>query len=122
MSEVDVGSVADFPDGSHRILAIGEFEVGIFRRGAKFIAYENVCPHHGGPVCQGKIINRVEEDLRADKTSNGLRFSKDENIICPWHGYEFNLMTGVHPGDPNVRLTPVAVDVRADRLYVTLAD
>lgn len=122
MSEVEVGSVAEFPDGSHRVLAIGDFEVGIFRRGEKFIAYENVCPHFGGPVCQGKLINRVEEELRADRTSKGLRFSSDENIICPWHGYEFNLLTGCHPGNPDIRLTPVAVDVRGDRLYLTLAD
>ena len=118
MSEIMVGASSDFADGDYRVLDLGALEIGIFRQGDRFVAYENKCPHYGGPVCQGKIFNRVEEVIAPDQTSRGLRFAGERHIVCPWHGYEFNIDTGRHPGDPRVRLKPVPVSVCDDRLYV----
>jgi nitrite reductase (NADH) small subunit len=84
MEEVAVGQLADIADGDYRIFALEKIEVGIFRTGSKVLAYENVCPHAGGPVCQGKIFKRVEEVIAPDKTSAGLRFGKQRHIVCPW--------------------------------------
>ena len=120
MQEVEIGKLADIVDGDYRIFAVDKLEVGIFRTGTKVIAYENVCPHAGGPVCQGKIIPRVEEVITPDKKSAGLRFGKSRHIVCPWHGYEFDLATGCHPGDPSMRLTPVPVAVRNGHIYVSI--
>lgn len=120
MSEIVIGAFSEFADGDYRVLAVGDIEVGVFRRGARLVAYENRCPHYGGPVCQGKIFNRVEEILMPDQTSQGLRFTKDQHVVCPWHGYEFNLDTGHHPGDRNVRLRPFPVRVEDDRVYVSI--
>ncbi len=108
-----VGEFSEFADGSYRVLKVDSFEFGIFRQGDRLIAYENHCPHDGGPVCQGKVIPRVEEELAPDQTSRGLRFSKKQNIVCPWHGWEFDIETGRHCGDPKYRLRPV--DVRVQR-------
>ncbi|HEV2955854.1 MAG TPA: Rieske 2Fe-2S domain-containing protein, partial [Xanthobacteraceae bacterium] len=91
--------------------------------GDKILAYENVCPHAGGPVCQGQIYHKVEEALTPDMRSAGLHFSQTKrHIVCPWHGFEFNLETGCHPGDPSVRLTPVKVAVRGGQIYVGVAE
>ena len=118
MGEVSVAKLTDIADGDYRIFAFDNIEVGIFRAGSKVLAYENVCPHAGGPVCQGKIFNQVEEALTPDKKSAGLRFSKRRHIVCPWHGYEYDLETGCHPGDPTVRLTAVKVEVRGGQIYI----
>jgi nitrite reductase (NADH) small subunit len=120
MDEVAVGKLSDLPDGDHRIFSLDTIEVGIFRLGDRLVAYENVCPHAGGPVCQGKIFNRVEEVLTPDMKSKGLRFAKQRHVVCPWHGYEFDLETGCHPGDARVRLTPIPVDVRNGEIYLRL--
>jgi nitrite reductase/ring-hydroxylating ferredoxin subunit len=117
MSETMVGTCSELADGDYRIVAVGELEVGIFRLGERFVAYENRCPHHGGPVCQGKLFNRIEEIIMPDQTSRGLRFTKDRHVVCPWHGYEFNLDTGHHPGDPRVRLRAIPVRVSDDRSH-----
>jgi nitrite reductase (NADH) small subunit len=120
-NEIAVGAFSEIADGDYRIFAIDEgTEVGIFRIGDRVVAYENVCPHAGGPVCQGRIFNRVEELLTPDMKSLGLRYSTRRNIVCPWHGYEFDIETGCHPGDRKVQLTPVEVDVRDGQIYVTL--
>ena len=67
MTEIMVGASSELADGDYRIVAVGELEVGIFRLGERFVAYENRCPHHGGPVCQGKLFNRVEEIIMPDR-------------------------------------------------------
>ena len=118
MPEVAVGHLDELADGDHKVFAIDAFEVGVFRIGDKLVAYRNNCPHAGGPVCQGKIFHQIEEALTPDMRSAGLRHSKRRIVVCPWHGYEFDIETGRHPGDPNVRLTPVKVAVRGGEIFV----
>lgn len=122
MDEVAIAKLNDIPDGDYRVFALEELEVGIFRNGSKVLAYENVCPHAGGPVCQGKIFNKVEEVITPAQKSAGLRFGKARHIVCPWHGYEFDLATGCHPGDSTLRLTPVKVAVREGQIYVSVPE
>ena len=118
MSKVLVGELAAIADGDHRVYRVGTFEVGIFRRGDRIFAWENRCPHAGGPVCQGKIYRKVEEVLAADRKSLGLRFGSTSQIVCPWHGFEFDIATGRHPGDARFRLKPVDASVRDGNIYV----
>ena len=122
MAEVEIGALGDFTEDNHRIVEIDDLEIGVFRIGAKVIAYKNECPHYGGPVCQGKIFNQTEELLGPDQTSVGLRFSSTRNIVCPWHGYEFNIETGCHPGDASVKLDAIPVTVRDGRIYLQVPD
>jgi nitrite reductase/ring-hydroxylating ferredoxin subunit len=122
MSEVAVGALSDIADGDHRVFAVDELEVGIFRSGETIVAYENLCPHAGGPVCQGKIFNKVEEVITPDQKSAGLHFGKARHIVCPWHGYEFDLETGRHPGFSTMRLKRVKVAVRDGRIYVSVPE
>lgn len=122
MAEIEIGSLADFGDGTHRVLDIGGVEIGVFCLGEKLVAYKNECPHYGGPVCQGRIFRQTEERLGPDQTSRGLCFSSARNIVCPWHGYEFNVETGCHPGDSRLRLEPVGVSVRDARVYLQVPD
>ena len=63
MNEIMVGELSEFTEGGYRVLRVDDFEFGIFRQGDRLLAYENHCPHDGGPVCQGKVIPRVEEEL-----------------------------------------------------------
>jgi len=123
MQSVMIGKAAAFPNPGRRVVEVEGVAVGVFCRNGKFTAFENVCPHMGGPVCQGKIIARVEERIGEDKTSLGLAFSKDHtNVACPWHGYEFDIATGRHQGNPRLRLRPVTIEVVDGDLLLTLPD
>jgi nitrite reductase/ring-hydroxylating ferredoxin subunit len=123
MREIAIGKVAAFPDPGRRIVEVDGVAIGVFCRSGTFTAYENVCPHMGGPVCQGKIIARVEERVGQDKTSLGLSFSKEQtNIVCPWHGYEFDIATGRHQGNPRLRLRSVGVRVIDDDVLVAVPE
>jgi nitrite reductase/ring-hydroxylating ferredoxin subunit len=123
MKEVVIGRAEAFPDPGRKVIEVDGIAVGVFRRNGRFTAWENVCPHMGGPVCRGKIIARVEERIADDKRSLGLAFSKDEtNVACPWHGYEFDIVTGRHQGNPRMRLFPVKVAVVDGELVVSLPE
>jgi len=123
MQSVMIGKAAAFPNPGRRVIEVEGVAVGVFCRNGKFTAFENVCPHMGGPVCQGKIIARVEERIGEDKTSLGLAFSKDHtNVACPWHGYEFDIATGRHQGNPRLRLRPVTIEIVEGDLLLTLPD
>jgi nitrite reductase/ring-hydroxylating ferredoxin subunit len=123
MKEVAIGRADAFPDPGRKVIEVDGIAVGVFRLNGKFFAYENVCPHMGGPVCRGKIIARVEERIADDKTSLGLAFSKDQtNVVCPWHGYEFDIATGRHQGNPRVRLFPVKIAVVDGDLVISLPE
>jgi nitrite reductase (NADH) small subunit len=120
MTEVLLGTLEDFPEGDCRVLAVGDFELGVFRVDGRVVAWENQCPHFQGPVCQGRLFNKVEETILADGTSAGLAFGSRRHVICPWHGYEFDIETGRHPGDTRYRLRSVDVTLRGQEVWAVV--
>jgi nitrite reductase/ring-hydroxylating ferredoxin subunit len=61
--------------------------------------------------------------IAEDKTSLGLAFSKEQiNVACPWHGYEFDIKTGQHQGNPRVRLRPVKIEIVDGVVVVTVPE
>jgi nitrite reductase/ring-hydroxylating ferredoxin subunit len=123
MREVNLGLISAFSDPGRKVVEIDGVEIGIFCLNGQFSAYGNVCPHMGGPVCQGKILPRVEEHIAADRKSRGFVFSKTQtNIVCPWHGYEFDIRTGRHQGNPRLRLRPLDVRVEGGEVFILVPD
>ena len=97
---VDPVDVPD--DGRVRSVVVDGRTVALARCGARLGALDNRCPHQGGPLGEGPIEN------------GWLR--------CPWHGYDYDPISGRPPegftdGVPSyeraVRLPPVALELRA---------
>ncbi len=123
MPDVNIGPASDFEDPGRKIIGFERFEVAVFKLGGAFFAYLNHCPHMGGPACQGKIIAKVDEVIAEDRTSKGMAFSKTRmHVVCPWHGFEFDIRTGVHPGNPRARLRKMEVTVDGGDVIVTVPD
>lgn len=123
MADHFVGNVSDFGDPSIQVVDIAGREVGVARQGDQFRAYENKCLHQGGPVCDGRLIGKVEANLAPDMTVHGERFSDTEmHIVCPWHGYEYDLKTGKCAADAELRLRSFPVSVVGNDVYVQIAD
>lgn len=121
MAEIYIGREDEFEDRGRKVVVNGDLEIGVFLVDGEFYAWENKCVHQGGPICQGRILNRVIERIAPDKTSEGLAWSdEDVHIVCPWHGYEFNIRTGRHPGNRNARLRPFDVKVTGGEVYVVV--
>jgi nitrite reductase/ring-hydroxylating ferredoxin subunit len=43
-------------------------------------------------------------------------------VVCPWHGFEFDIRTGVHPGNPKARLRKMKVAVSDGDVIITVPD
>jgi len=123
MRQVNIGSASKFADPGRKVVACERFEVAVFKLDGEFFAYLNQCPHMGGPACQGKMIAKVEEIIAEDRTSKGMMFSKTKmHVVCPWHGYEFDIRTGVHPGNPRAQLRKIKIAVSGDDVIIELPD
>jgi thiamine pyrophosphate-dependent acetolactate synthase large subunit-like protein/nitrite reductase/ring-hydroxylating ferredoxin subunit len=68
------------------------------RTAAGYGALDNHCPHQGGPLGDGQIA--------------------DGYVICPWHAYEYDPMSGQPPPGFKDAATGYAVDERPDGIYV----
>lgn len=114
-----VGKTADFSDGDKKMIAAGKGEIGVYYIKGGWYAYQNYCPHQGGPVCDGLAMAKVEAIIADDKTSQGLRFNHDEmHIVCPWHGWEFRMADGVSSADKLFSLKKYDVEVSGNEVYV----
>ena len=115
-----VGKTSEFKDGDKKMVANGKGEIGVYFVKGDWYAYQNFCPHQGGPVCEGLTMAKVEAIIADDKTFHGMRFNHDEmHIVCPWHGWEFKMEDGVACGDPMWKLRKFDVEIRGDDVYVT---
>ena len=110
---VSIGAYETLRAKERVVLDIDGVSVGVYFLGDQIRAWHNTCPHSGGPVCQGKTVARTLQAVdEATGKSLGLTLDRESRmIVCPWHGFEFDLLTGVHAIDAKTRLRPVPVAV-----------
>ena len=99
---VVVGLVSEFTAGKGRMVVVDGRHVAVFRLGDQFHAIDNLCLHRGGPLCDGPIANGV--------------------VTCPWHGWSYQIATGMMVQDPRVGVSKHDVRVEGDRVSVRLTD
>jgi nitrite reductase/ring-hydroxylating ferredoxin subunit len=119
LSEWHVGPSDEITVDQRKILDAGGREIVVFRFGNRCYAMDNWCLHMGGPVGEGRIVGRVEAVLDDQMRCLGERFSETEiHLVCPWHGYEYNIATGEYAGDRRMRLRTYEVVEREGQVYV----
>jgi nitrite reductase/ring-hydroxylating ferredoxin subunit/multimeric flavodoxin WrbA len=73
-------------------------DVAVFFHEGGFRAIGNACNHRGGPLCEGRV--------------------RGDFVMCPWHGWEYSLLTGRGPEGYEEEQVPVfAIEERADGVY-----
>ena len=81
----------------------------------------NQCAHRGGPVCQGRIYRQVREPVDENGETRMLQHDPNsKNIVCPWHGWEFDLRTGRHPGGERFALRRAKLEIADGHVYVVV--
>jgi len=117
-----IGSVASLDNEQRLIASVGGREIVVFRHKDKLYALDNTCLHMGGPVGQGLLLGRVEAVVADDGTYVGERFSDEvTHIVCPWHGWEYDIDTGGCAALPHLSIRKYDVEVEGDDLYVRIA-
>ncbi len=107
---------SDLPPGARRIVTLGNRSVGLFNVHGEFIAVLNVCPHEMAPVCKGRLGGTTAPSLPGQ-----LKWEREGEILyCPWHGWEFDLLTGACLTDRR-RLRRFPTSVEDGMVYVDLS-
>lgn len=118
-TEIYVGSRAELEDGERRFVTVDGVEIGVLAHAGRIHAFENRCVHQGGPVCEGVVLGKVEAVLDAERRQLGERFSENElHLVCPWHGFEYDLESGECVADRRLRLRRFEVVEREGEVYV----
>ena len=121
MASIKVLNAEDLAEGCIRIIEIAGIEIGLIRWRDRVYAYRNLCPHQGGPACEGLLLPKTGIELHADGTFKRNTFDEDNmHIVCPWHGWEFKLETGESAGDPNRRLKAFPVQEKDGEIHVDI--
>ena len=115
-----VGTVADFPEGTHRVVSVEGREVGVFNIGGRLYGLLNRCAHQGGPLCRA---TRTTGTLVADAGGRWLpRWEHEGEIVaCPWHGLEYHVPSGRCLAFPEIVLRRYDVVVEGDDVVVSPA-
>jgi 3-phenylpropionate/trans-cinnamate dioxygenase ferredoxin subunit len=108
----DVGSVAELERDGHVIARVAGREVGVVLAGGEPRGVRNRCPHHGGPLCLGKVEERLVGGPGAYNLT-GLTV-----LRCPWHGWEFDPRTGACLDDPALRVAVYPAKAADGRVLV----
>ena len=99
MSEfVTVGNAAEIPSGQGKIFEVKGNQVAVWNVNGNYYAFQNVCPHRGGPVGEGELEGTV--------------------ITCPWHGWSFDVTTCASPINPSAKLTRYDVKVEDNQIKI----
>lgn len=69
-----IGEVRQFREGRGRTVRVGGREIAVFRRGDRFWAMDDKCPHMGASLSMGRLVG--------------------DDIECEWHHWKFDLATG----------------------------
>lgn len=95
-----VASLTDLGEGRVMTVQADHTSIALTRFDGRVGALHNKCPHQGGPLGEGSI------------EKGWLR--------CPWHGYDYDPITGTPPPGFADKPASFAVDVRGDEIYVGL--
>jgi len=99
-SRTKVADVAEVGDGQAKVVEVDGRSVAVFNVAGRFYAIDNLCPHRGGPLGEGDVEGPV--------------------VVCPWHGWRWDVTTGANANNPAVRVSCYPVTVEQGSIFVAV--
>ena len=97
-----IARVDECPPGTSIERVAGDRMVALANVDGVFHAIDGLCPHQGGPLGTGRLCGTV--------------------LTCPWHGWQFDVVTGQHQISPTVRQPVFDVRERDGVIEVRLTE
>jgi nitrite reductase/ring-hydroxylating ferredoxin subunit len=97
---VRVAGAKDIPVGQGKAVEVNGRQIAVFNCGNGFYAIDNTCKHQGGPLGEGELEGTV--------------------VTCPWHGWTYDVTSGVSPDDPDCAVDKYEVKVEGGDILVAL--
>ncbi len=97
---VRVAARSDIPAGQGKTVEANGRRIAVFNCDGVFYAIDDTCKHQGGPLGEGEL--------------DGVF------VTCPWHGWMYDVTTGVSPDDPECAVDRYEVKVEGDDVLILL--
>jgi ferredoxin-nitrite reductase len=91
----------DLAPGVIRTVRAGGTVAALVSTSGGVSAFENTCPHQGGPLGEGSL--------------------EGSTLVCPWHGYKFDCKSGECRTDARYRLRPIEAKLEQGRPWLRVA-
>ena len=89
----------DLAPGSGKTVDVNGKAVAVFNVDGTFYAIADTCVHRGGPLGEGELDGKI--------------------VACPWHGWRYDVTTGVNQLNPAVTVSKYDVKVEGDDVLVS---
>jgi nitrite reductase/ring-hydroxylating ferredoxin subunit len=95
---IKVAEVQEIPAGSAKMVRLGRQSVALFNISGTIHAINNICPHEGGPLCEGTLDGCV--------------------VVCPWHGIPFDVRTGRSTSDEGFEVSVFETKIEGTEIFL----
>lgn len=92
-----IARITDIPDGASIRRTIAGRDIALFRKGGEVFAIDATCPHRRGP-----LDGPLEDGYLT---------------VCPWHGWSFDVRTGISPAQP-ARVACHRVTIEGEDIHI----
>ena len=97
---VKVAQINDLQNGKAKTVEAEGKQIALIKKDGKFFALDNICCHMGGPIGEGSL--------------------EGDTIVCPWHGWNYNIKTGVSLINPGAKVSVFLVMVEGEDVFVDI--
>jgi nitrite reductase/ring-hydroxylating ferredoxin subunit len=97
-----IATVEQCPPGEPREFLVEDRIVALFQVDGRFYALDGICPHQGGPLGRGSLCGAV--------------------VTCPWHGWQFDVVTGRHQANPTLQQARFSVKIEDQNIFVAVTE
>jgi len=88
----------ELAEGSAKLVRARGEEMAVFKTNGRLYGIQNICPHEGGQLCNGWIDGG--------------------EVVCPLHGYKFDLKTGACSTDPKLKVKVFKLVAQGDQFLL----
>jgi len=90
----------ELKSGECKTVEVNGLALALYNVNGKFYATDNTCLHRGGPLGEGELQNTI--------------------VTCPWHGWQYDVITGENVVDSAAKLKTYEVQVVGNDVQVKI--
>ena len=121
MTDYTVVGTDELPPGEHVVVQLEGRLIGVYNVDGEYYAYTNWCPHQGGPVCEGALDGTTEITFDRSCLERSTNWVKEDEVLrCPWHAWEFDILSGEAMHDHDIRLISHETKIEDDNVVISL--